>query len=252
MLPPDTAPEHDAEHDAASRAAGPAEVPTESVSLGALSLPARLTVAVALGTVAVYTAWHLAMVFLFVAPSNTLSENYEETVEGYIYPEFEQNWKLFAPNPLQRQEGLAVRAEVREADGGTRVTDWLDLGALDVEGIRHNLLPSHTSQNLMRRAWDFYVGAHDEDGNPIGQRGESSAAYVHRIALLRLGEETDLDLDDVERIQLRSSTARIPSPDWRAEDFDTATYYEELDWWVVTTEDLPSGALAQDDEGEQP
>ncbi|WP_326598000.1 DUF5819 family protein [Streptomyces sp. NBC_01803] len=250
MLPSDTAPEHDAEHDA-HPAAGP-EVPTESVSLGALSLPARLTVAVAVGAVAVYTVWHLAMVFLFVAPSNTLSEDYRDTVRGYIYPEFEQNWKLFAPNPLQRQEGLEVRAEVRGADGGTEITDWLDLGAIDVEGIRHNPLPSHTAQNLMRRAWDFYVGAHNEDGDPVGQRGELSASYVHRIALLRLGEETDLDLDAVERLQLRSSTTRVPAPDWRAENYDTDTYYEELDWWAVTAEDLPRGALAQDDEGEQP
>lgn len=104
MLPSDTAPEHDAEHDA-HPAAGP-EVPTESVSLGALSLPARLTVAVAVGAVAVYTVWHLAMVFLFVAPSNTLSEDYRDTVRGYIYPEFEQNWKLFAPNPSSGRRAL--------------------------------------------------------------------------------------------------------------------------------------------------
>ncbi|WP_059009982.1 DUF5819 family protein [Streptomyces specialis] len=251
MLPSDPAPEHDAEHDAL-RAVRTAYVPTESVRLGALSLPARMIIAVAVGAMAVLTVWHLTMIFLFVAPSNTLSEDYQDTVQGYIYPEFEQNWKLFAPNPLQRQEGLSVRAEVREEDGGTRVTEWLDLGALDVEGIRHNLLPSHTAQNLTRRAWDFYVGSHDENGDPVGQRGELSASFVHRIALMRLGEATDVDLDDVERVQLRSSTARVPSPAWRREDFDTATSYEELDWWVVTTEDLPRGALAQDDEGEQP
>ncbi|ARQ69806.1 DUF5819 family protein [Streptomyces marincola] len=235
MLPSDTAPG--------------GGTPTESVRLSALSLPARLVIAVAVGGVGTFMTWHLAMVFLFVAPSNTVSEEHGDTVRGYMYPEFEQNWKLFAPNPLQRNEGLSVRAEVREADGSTRVTDWIDLTAMDIDGIRHQLLPSHTAQNTLRRAWDFYSGSHDDDGDPVGLRGELSEAYVHRIALLRI--QDSVDLGTVERVQLRSTVQRVPAPAWRPEDFDTAPVHEELDWWVVTTEDLPQGELALDRTAEE-
>jgi hypothetical protein len=242
MLPSDTAPDNAArdEH---------AETPTESVRLGALSLPARLVISLAVGSLAAFTAWHLALVFLFVSPSNTVREENYEQVRGYIFPEFEQNWRLFAPNPLQRNEAVHVRAEIREPDGSTRVTDWIDLTAIDVGRIEHNPLPSHTTQNMLRRAFDFYTGAHDDEGNPVGQRGELSAAYVHRIALLRLSDT--MDVNTVQRIQLRSAVTRVPAPDWRREEFDTGTSYEEMGWWVVTTRDLPNGGPARGQEGER-
>ena len=58
------------------------------------------------------------MVFLHVAPSNTVTKQHGTAIDDWIYPEFEQNWKLFAPNPLQQNIAVQVRAEVRTADGG--------------------------------------------------------------------------------------------------------------------------------------
>ncbi|MGP3969629.1 DUF5819 family protein [Streptomyces sp. 6N223] len=219
---------------------------TADVQLGTLPLRSRLIIALALGVLSVYALWHMALVFLFVAPANTLSEEYGEGMREYIYPEFEQTWKLFAPNPLQRNIAIEVRAEA-----GGKTTDWISLTAMDIEHIEHNLFPSHTAQNELRRAWDFYTGSHAEDsGEPIGLRGEVSEIYVHRIALLRLDQAGDsgIDLDEVERIQLRSATTLLPAPEWSGEEIDTTTAYYELDWWVVTTEDLPSGVLASDGE----
>ncbi|GAA1922589.1 hypothetical protein GCM10009716_33850 [Streptomyces sodiiphilus] len=215
---------------------------TENLRLGALSLPARLTVALAVGVLTVFTAWHLATAFLFVAPANTLSTEHDEVIRKYVYPEFEQNWKLFAPNPLQRNVAVHVRAETIGEDGRRETTDWIDLTAMDRDHIRHNLLPSHTAQNQLRRAWDFYSNSHDEDGEPTGYRGELSEAYVHRIALLRLSRQ--MDIEAVDRIQMRSAITRLPAPPWSDEEIDTTTAYHELDWWVVTERDLPAGALA--------
>ncbi|RKN11611.1 hypothetical protein D7319_05175 [Streptomyces radicis] len=211
---------------------------TETVSLRALSLPARAIIAVAVGALAAFFTWHMAAVFLFVSPSNTVREENFDRIRGYIYPEFEQNWKLFAPNPLQRDEAVHVRAQVTEPDGSLRTTDWINLTATDIDNIRHHLLPSHSAQNLLRRGWDFYDGAHDDEGRPIGERGRLSELYVHRIALQRLQDEHDMDLDTVRRVQLRSAVSRVPAPEWREEEIDTSTYYDEIDWWVVTSDDL--------------
>lgn len=221
---------------------------TADVRLAALSLPARLVISLVVGVVAVYTAFHMATVFLFVAPSNHVREEYGDRIDGYIYPEFEQTWKLFAPNPLQRNVAIEARAEVREPDGGRHVTDWISITAMDVGHVRHNPMPSHTAQNEMRRAWDFYTGSHDETtGEPVGLRGELSEIYVHRIALLRLDQSGKVDAEDVERLQLRSATTLVPPPEWAQEDVDTSTSYHQLDWWVVTTQDVPSGVLASND-----
>ncbi|CAM5734615.1 hypothetical protein SHIRM173S_04518 [Streptomyces hirsutus] len=115
--------------------------------MAALSLRHQIAAAVALGIVAVVVCAHIGMTFLHVAPANTVSKEHAETIEDWIYPEFEQNWKLFAPNPLQQDISVQVRAEVLTPDGGVRTTGWYDLSAEDGRAIDGNLLPSHTQQN---------------------------------------------------------------------------------------------------------
>lgn len=78
----------------------------ESRPLAALSLPSRIVIGVAACAIAVAVAIHLAMMFLHVAPSNTLSKQQGALISDYVYPEYEQNWKLFAPNPLQQNNAV--------------------------------------------------------------------------------------------------------------------------------------------------
>ncbi|MFD3941490.1 DUF5819 family protein [Streptomyces sp. NPDC058579] len=212
----------------------------QGVGIASLSLPYQVVAAVALAGVAVFAAVHLAMVFLHVAPSNTLTKQHGDAVDEWIYPEFEQNWKLFAPNPLQQNVSVEVRAEVEGADGAPRTTGWIDLTAQDAEAIRGSLVPSHTEQNELRRAWDFYTNTHGDDHRPNGLRGRLSEEYVRRIVMLRLdGEKLG---GTVERIQLRSVTRVVPAPAWSTEKTNTDPSHREFPWWKVTAADLPGGA----------
>ncbi|OEU96122.1 DUF5819 family protein [Streptomyces oceani] len=204
--------------------------------VGSLSLPGRITVAIATAGVALAVIVHVTMVFLHVAPENTMSKEHRSTVSDYVLPEFEQNWKLFAPNPLQENIYVHARAQVLKDDGGTENTGWVNLSAMDGERIRGNLLPSHSAQNELRRAWDFYTGSHDEDHQPTGMRGELSKQYVKRIVMERFGPE--LNGGTVERIQLRSASTRVAPPDWSEEKVDTDTEYWVLPWWDVSEADL--------------
>ncbi len=203
-----------------------------------LSLPYQIVASFALAVIGVFACVHLAMVFLHVAPSNTVSKQHSEAIGDWIYPEFEQNWKLFAPNPLQQNIAVQVRADVRTPGGERTTTGWRDLTARDGERIRHNFFPSHVDQNELRRAWDFYTGSHDDENRPNGLRGELSEAYMRRIVMLRLGGE-DLG-GTVERIQLRSSTTSVAAPPWSEERIDTKSYFRVLPWWRVTAADLPA------------
>lgn len=236
--------EGDAPPPAAPLAAPPhAPPPPRAPGIAGLSAPYRVVAALALGAVAVAACWHLALVFLHVAPSNTVSKQHAETVDGWVYPEFEQNWKLFAPNPLQQNISVEVRVEVRTDEGLLVVGNWRDLSAEDGRAIRHSLLPSHTEQNELRRAWDFFTGSHDEDNEANGERGELAEQYLRRIALDRLDPRTEADMavgkggrlavGRIVRIQLRAATTAVRAPEWSDEQTDTQTYYRELPWWTV-------------------
>ncbi|MBD0745936.1 DUF5819 family protein [Streptomyces sp. CBMA152] len=212
--------------------------------IAALSLPYQIVGALALALVAVVAVVHIAMVFLHVAPSNTVTKQHGKVVDDWIYPEFEQNWKLFAPNPLQQNIAVQARAEIMMPDGTRKTTGWIDLSAMDGSGIRSNPLPSHTQQNELRRGWEFFVTSHTDDNKPNGLRGELSERYIHRIVMLRLGAHRDGGT--VDRVQVRSVTTSVKAPRWSDEKIDTRPYYRVVPWWTVTPADLPAGAGAGD------
>ncbi|MFI8824274.1 DUF5819 family protein [Streptomyces sp. NPDC053431] len=217
--------------------------PRPQTGIAALSMPYQVVAAVALAVVGVFACVHLAMVFLHVAPSNTLTKRHGEAVDDWVYPEFEQNWKLFAPNPLQQNISVEVRAEIAGADGGRRTTGWIDLSAQDTARIRGSLLPSHTEQNELRRAWDFYLNSHTDDHRPNGLRGELSERYMRRIVMLRLDPEKLGG--SVEKIQLRSATRAVPPPAWSTEKADTEPAFRTCPWWRITAADRPAGATVE-------
>ncbi|MFE7214293.1 DUF5819 family protein [Streptomyces sp. NPDC001698] len=199
-----------------------------------MSLPYQVGAVLVLAVVAVVVCVHLGMVFLHVTPSNTVNREHSEAIDGWIYPEFEQNWKLFAPNPLQQNVAVQVRAEIGTADGGTRTTGWYDLSAEDGRAIDGNLLPSHTQQNELRRAWDFYGAAHDADNRAVGLRGTLAEQYLRRIAVLRLERGDAAGAGGVlERVQIRSRTSNVPPPPWSNEKATGKPAYRFLPWWTV-------------------
>lgn len=206
--------------------------------VAALSLPARIAVALAVAVVAVGALYHLAMVFLHVAPSNTISREHSKAVDDYIYPEFEQNWKLFAPDPLQQNIHVQARAEIRKAGGTLSTTSWVDLTGMDIAAMRHDPAPSHTQQNELRRAWSFYTDTHDgKEQATSGDRSDMSRTYLLRILEMRFGHR--LNGGDVVRLQARSATVSVAKPSWSGEKSDTQTYYRELPWWAV--DNTPTG-----------
>ncbi|MFI8297034.1 DUF5819 family protein [Streptomyces nigra] len=211
--------------------------------VAALSLRYQIAAALALAVVAITVCVHVAMVFLHVAPSNTVTKQHGQAIDDWIYPEFEQNWKLFAPNPLQQNIAVQARASVATADGRIRTTRWYDLSAEDGRAIDGNPLPSHTQQNALRRAWDFFVATHDAENRPVGLRGALSESYLRRTVELRL-ERADAAGDGgvVERVQVRSRTTNVRPPKWSDEQVSDRPTYRVLPWWRVPEARAEEGA----------
>ncbi|WP_412556233.1 DUF5819 family protein [Streptomyces glaucescens] len=230
----------------ASDAAGgtaPAGPTTPRTGVAALSPRYQAGVALALAVVAVAVCVHLGMVFLHVAPSNTLTKAHGKAIDEWIYPEFEQNWKLFAPNPLQQNVAVQVRARIRTADGDFRTTGWYDLSAEDGRAIDGNLLPSHTQQNELRRAWDFYTTTHGGEQRATASRGLLAETYLRRIVVLRLHRAEAAGPGGVlERVQVRSRITPVRPPEWSGERIPPKPVDRVLPWWTVPADESRGGA----------
>lgn len=200
-----------------------------------LSRPAQLVVA---GTVAVCltaTIIHVASVFLFVAPPNTVSRLYQKQINAWVYPYFEQDWRLFAPNPQSALQNVSARTTTTAADGTTHPGDWFDLTAVDDAAVRHDFFPSHTAQNMLRRAWNAYDEAQGADGQPLSPRALMLQQYLRNIAVQRVTAHGHAPFN---AIQLRVTTTPIPPPlsvgaDGPATELSPSVRL--LPWWQVTS-----------------
>lgn len=201
------------------------------------SAPSLVLLGLATVVLGCATAWHLGAVFLSVAPTNTLSQRYQARIDAYVYPEFEQNWQLFAPNPLQSDIAVEVRVRTLTAGGISAQSGWIDLTAQDIARIHDNPVPSHADQNLLRRAWDYYTSWHNQsDGASLGYGGPLSQEYLKRIALQRTGR--DWDGGPVTEVEFRSATTPVTGPAWTGAPRTATTSYDLLAWWPVSDSDF--------------
>ncbi|MGA5471934.1 DUF5819 family protein [Streptomyces arboris] len=182
---------------------------------------------------------HVGLVFLHVAPSNVVSQRFDSQVDAWIYPLFEQNWRLFAPDPDSVNRQISARTAHTAPDGSVQVSDWVDLTAVDTAAIKHNPLPSHTAQNMLRRSWTSYVELHGGDDLSRSDRAVMMQQYLRNIAADRMAER---DGKPFENIQLRVVTLPVPAQG-RADDDDSRTAAAAknadtrlLPWWKVTSD----------------
>ncbi|MGW7007915.1 DUF5819 family protein [Streptomyces sp. NPDC054933] len=224
--------------DAITTRAAPAEQdPGGESGLPKLSrLPRLLRTAtgVAVGLLLSTSLIHVLLVFLHVAPSNQISQRYSKQINAWIYPLFEQNWRLFAPDPESATPQISARTMRTSMDGTFQVGDWFDLTALDDSAVEHNFFPSHTTQNMLRRAWTSYLESHGNDDQPHSERALMLQEYLRNIAVDRVAAHRP---GNFEAIQLRVSTRSIAPPATAGGPRPTApasvdTRY--LPWWKVT------------------
>jgi hypothetical protein len=152
---------------------------------------------------------HVLLVFLHVAPPNTVSQRYSSQINGWIFPLFEQSWRLFAPDPESVTRQISARTMRTSPDGTQEVTDWFDLTAVDDSAVEHNFFPSHTTQNMLRRAWTSYLELHGSDDQPNSERAVMIQKYLRNIAV---GRVTERGHSTFEAIQLRVITRPIAAP----------------------------------------
>ncbi|WP_328792818.1 MULTISPECIES: DUF5819 family protein [unclassified Streptomyces] len=190
----------------------------------------RTAVALCLAT----TLVHVVLVFLHVAPANPVSKRYSAQVNGWVYPLFEQNWRLFAPDPDSFNRKILARTAHTDSEGSVQVTPWFDLAAVDHSAVDHNVFPSHTSQNLLRRAWTSYVETHGGSDTARSERAVMLQTYLRNIAADRVAAHNAGGAFDF--IQLRVVTLPVAAPGTAAGNRPPGPIEDRLlPWWKVTS-----------------
>ena len=216
---------------------GPATVTQDEALRWSRASVAALTATAVLLACALVT--HLGMIFLSVAPPNALTVEHHDVVDAYVQPEFGQDWKLFAPNPLQRNEAVGARVNTIAANGRPHASEWINLTDRDIETIRGNPAPSHADQNMLRRAWDAYIDTHGvTDNRPKGARGKMTGDYLKRVVLQRLGRTWKGER--IVSLQVGGRFTMVDPPAWSSEQPSDTTDYRLLRWWKVTDQDYRS------------
>jgi hypothetical protein len=199
---------------------------------GARSPRVQMAAAAVAVLLIVGAAFHLFFVGLHVAPENQASRKYDKQTRDWIYPLFEQNWQLFAPNPLNLNVRVNARVQYRAADGTVTQSEWMDLTGDDIAHIRGNPFPSKADQNLLRRAWDFYADSHNTDESPANGNAELAEEYLRRIVVKRMQDAGRAD--GIVAVQLRAVSTPIAPV---GEPQPSATV-RELRWWETRRDDF--------------
>lgn len=174
---------------------------------------------------------HVFLVFLHVAPANTVSKRFSPQINAWVFPFFEQNWRLFAPDPESVNRQILVRTAHTGPGGAIRVSGWFDLTAVDHAAVEHDPFPSHTAQNLLRRAWSSYVDSHGGDDKSRTERALMMQKYLADIAADRVAAHKGGSFDFV---QLRVITRPIPAPGSAGSPPKPAEN-RLLPWWKVSS-----------------
>lgn len=172
-------------------------------------IPPRAVTSAAVALCLATALIHVLLVFLHVAPPNPLSQRYSQQVNAWVFPLFEQNWRLFAPDPESVNRQISARTMHTAPDGTVRVSGWFDLTAVDNSAVKHNAFPSHTAQNMLRRAWSSYVETHGGDDQPRSARALMLQRYLTNIATDRIADHRG---GTFESVQLRVITVPIAAP----------------------------------------
>lgn len=183
------------------------------------------------------TLVHVLLVFLYVAPRNAISNAYSQQVNSWVRPVFEQNWRLFAPNPQSVNRQISARVRQTEPDGTVQVSGWIDLSAEDDSAVKHSVFPSHTAQNMLRQAWNSYLKSHGGDNQPRSERALMIEKYLRNIAADRVAAQRGGTFDS---IQLRVISRPIAAPGEAggfrpAAAASTRAEIRQLPWWKVAS-----------------
>lgn len=101
-------------------------------------------------------AWHIFASFLWISPPTPLRELVPgDVLKSYMLPWYGQSWSVFAPEPINGDYALNVRALVPDENGEMVETEWVNATAVEQSWATHNLFPPRAAGLSVRQASSF-------------------------------------------------------------------------------------------------
>ncbi|WPR63329.1 DUF5819 family protein [Glutamicibacter protophormiae] len=93
-------------------------------------------------TAVLFTAWHVFASFLWISPPSELRKVVPgNALSEYMLPMFGQSWSVFAPEPINGDNRMLVRAVVLEG-GEERMTEWVNVTDVESQLISRKVFPA--------------------------------------------------------------------------------------------------------------
>jgi len=166
------------------------------------------------GVAAAFVGLHMLAVTLAAIPTNPVSDALDPQLD-YLRPFFTQNWRLFAPNPIDDDKSLLVQGAYLDDGGELRATPWINWTKVEQDVIEHRL---------------------------IGGR----AGYITTKIYDALDEEFH-ELESPEQKELSAQTSPLSPPSWDAlEDYLARIGPDEDDLADYLRYDRAASQLATD------
>lgn len=186
---------------------------------------------------------HFAFTFLHVSPVNPAKVQLERWVTAWTQPVFEQNWKLFAPDPIAVDQGVLVRYQ----DAG-EVGEFRDITTPYLMEKHHNFLPTRSGYQLSGVVTRFLeareaIVQSDAASAPTGlflspkqlrdAKPLDSYSYRQALADLQTTAVAHLSAPSEARFQLRIVQHVFPRYSQRMEDGPGPISHSTSPWFTV-------------------
>lgn len=151
--------------------------------------------------VALVVAFHVAMTAVYDFPFRNIRDNVLPiaTARSYLEPLFQQDYRIFAPNPISDDRSLLVRAWIR-TDAGMRVTEWVNATDAEISSMHRRLLRKQFTILTAERLVPAFRALTDEQQAVADENWHRSGFPALRTALLETSPGTERAVDTFIRV----------------------------------------------------
>lgn len=135
--------------------AEPSENPTEHTAQSTPAKKPSRVLRIVTVVAVLFTAWHVFASFLWIAPASPLRDVVPgNALSKYMLPMFGQSWSVFAPEPINGDNRMLVRAVLSE-DGKEHSTEWLNVTDVESQLLTRQLFPARAGNHSIDLASSY-------------------------------------------------------------------------------------------------
>ncbi|KXY85466.1 hypothetical protein AT270_30100 [Bacillus cereus] len=173
---------------------------------------------------------HFCLILFHVMPKNPISNEISPVVNAYVNPFFTQNWHLFSPNPLVRNDIVYMQVKYK---GSSTPSDWLDITTPMIQtNYKNYLSPMNRMARIPMTEATMINGMNEDDRN-----------FIMKLDTGHISKEQTLIQKDIEkrteeqRYRMRTLLYRFASA--TAEKYFAGKQIESLRVRIVHEKPIP-------------